>query len=232
LRPQHLIAISENGYVAVFELPLVISHFFEDLLPVQAQAVAVSKSSYGTVRSAKTMRDYVPLSARNPPLICLKTTVIAELNATTFASPTILLDYSYDRLQDVGTDPEKLLPILWYRKRGSLDWSPSYEITCNTLVEQTYVANQRRILPSLKHLPSFQSDCHYLAKDWDSIRSRRRQNPSPGLLFLDTSLKEDAHPMDYRDRSHWALIDYAAGRVLLLRPRRGAVEVFDFIESA
>lgn len=199
-----------------------------------------STSSYGTVRLAKTMKDWIPLSKRSPPLLCLKTTVMpasSESNLQSsstmmsFANPTILFDYSYiPRNSGESEAPEDLIPRLHYRGRGSLDWSPSYDISCGMLVEQTLTAQRRRLATSLRLFPSFNSECHYLAKDWDALSSKRRRNPAPGIVVLESGVEES--PMvsrqDFSGRSQWLSMDFTACRVVIIRPRTRGVEVFDF----
>ncbi|KAF9512124.1 hypothetical protein BS47DRAFT_1112895 [Hydnum rufescens UP504] len=90
-----------------------------------------SSTSYGTIRVAKTLQDWLPLPLRFPPLVCLKATVIPAFAgspdpSSNFANPTLLLDYSYTPpASGIEDTPQNLLPRLYYRRRGSLNWSPS-----------------------------------------------------------------------------------------------------------
>ena len=235
LRPPHVLTISSSGHIYVYGIP--------PLTPVSCEEPAVhackplaSSTSNWTVRVAKTMQDWVPLLLRSPPLVCLKATVVPAFAnsidpSSNFANPTLLLDYSYtppaSGVEDV---PQNLLPRLYYRGRGSLDWSPSYDISCGMLVEQTFTAQRRRLSSSMRLLPTFTSECHYLAKDWDVLNSKRRRNPAPGILVLESSIEESLNTsrQDISGRSQWVSVDFAAGRVVMLRPRTRGIEVFDF----
>lgn len=139
------------------------------------------------------------------------------------------------------------LPRMAYRGRGSLDLRGVFDLYNGMLVERTTGLRRRRTIPTTAK-PHIWIDFHHLSRYWNDTQTysrgssvpplvssdpdkavpRRRINPFPGALVLDTKIPLALGPGGEEELKQGLNMCYSSGRAVIVRPRARSVEIFDF----